>query len=470
MRSDWFFIFIVSMAGTLTTALLLLLCSRPLIEWVAKRFVKRLMTERYSQNIWEMVTAISRMSPRLVVENSLRADTGGVIERPFGSPKKTLNMDGLVFSPAQLAVLPSDENISVDTKIVIGPRAKKKLTLDIPLLLGGMGYGIGVTEKLRMAMAKGAAAIGTACNTGEGGFLPEERAAARYMILQYSSAKWAKDPNIYTQVDAIEIHIGQGATAAAASRIPPEFMHGKARDILGLQPGETAVIPSRHEGLNGPVDLKNLVDDLRQASGGVPIGVKIIASGRKLEQDLDICIVAGVDFIAIDGGQAGTKGGPPILQDDFGLPTIYALSRAIQHLEYRNVKDQISLLTGGGYFTPSDCLKALALGADAVFLGTAALWAMTHTQVSKTIPFEPPTQLVYYTGEMTEKFDEDEAAYYLRNFLLSFVEEMKIAVLALGKTAIHQVNKDDLTALDQTTSEVTRIPLAYKLDNSPKPS
>src|SRR5690606_31435334 len=128
---------------------------------------------------------------------------------------------------------------------------------------------------------------------------------------------------------------------------------------------------------------------------------------------------------SIDGAQAGTKGGPPILEDDFGLPTVFAVSRAAKFLQEQGVKDRVSLLAGGGFFTPGDCLKAIALGADAVYMGTAPLWAMSHTQVKKSIPYEPPTQLIMLTGSQAEEFNEDDAAYYLMNFLQSCTEEIK---------------------------------------------
>jgi hypothetical protein len=155
------------------------------------------------------------------------------------------------------------------------------------------------------------------------------------------------------------------------------------------------------------------------------------------------------------------------LEDDFGLPAIFALSRTVKFLKAKGVKDRISVLAGGGFFTPGDCLKAIALGADAVYMGTAPLWAMTHTQVTKTIPFEPPTQLVMYTGEMADQFDEEEAAYYLRNFLQSCTEEMATAVLVLGITAVCDVDASDLVALDDWTSRVTGVPVAIGPEQAP---
>ncbi len=461
----WLDFLIGSFVGTLVAGILFTLLGivtfRPLVQWLLGRFMKRLMSDRYPENIFEMVSALTKVSPRYVLENSLRATTGQAIERPFGSPRKFLNFDGLIFSPAQLAVLPADEDAEVDMKLTIGPKAKRPLTLDIPLMPGAMGFGIGISESVKIAMAKGAAAAGSLSNTGEGPLLPEERKYAKHLIIQYNSGKWSKEPEILRQADAIEIHFGQGATAAAASFIPCEYITGKASQLMGVEGEEMVVIPSRQPEVNSPEDLRKLVDKLRTMTDGIPIGVKICASAV-LEQDLEISIQAGVDFISIDGGQAGTKGGPPILEDDFGLPTIYALSRAIHYLKERGVKDQITLLSGGGYTTPGECLKAIALGADGIFMGTAMLWAMTHDQVTKAIPWEPPTELTNYPGKLKDKFDPEQAAKYLTNFLLAFVDEMEIALLAMGKTSLKEVTPDDLVALDELTSKVTKVPLAFQ--------
>jgi len=458
----WYSFLLGSFAGALLAILLagilLLIFMRPLIKWISSSFMKRLMSDRYPENIWEMVSALTRTPPRIVIENSLRAESGKIIERPFGSPRKFLNFDGLIFSAAQIATLPIPEDTPVEMKTIIGPRAKKPLILDIPLLSGGLGYGIGITKEVKMAIAKATAAVGTATNTGEGGFLPEDRATAKHFILQYNSAHWSKSPEILNQADAIEIHFGQGASAGSASIIPPEYMEGEARKILQVPDGETVIIPSRHPDVQKPEDLKALVQRLRTITRGVPIGIKICASAQ-LEADLEIAIQSQVDFISIDGGQAGTKGAAPVLEDDFGLPTIFALTRAVQYLKKRHVKNQISLLIGGGFSQPGDCLKALALGADAVFMGTSIIWAMTHKQVTKAVPFEPPTQLVYYPGSMTDQFDEDEAAANLINFFTSYIEEMNVAVRAIGKTSVHQVGVNDLVALDEWTSKVTKVRL-----------
>lgn len=453
-------------AGCLLAFLFLFMFARPLMKKMTKHTVDIIMSDHYAENVWEIVSALTRTSPSIVVENSLRAEKGGVIERPFGSRRKFLNFDGLVFNPAQLAVLPGKEDADVHTAVTIGPKAKRPLKIDIPILMGAMGYGVGVNEKAKIAMAMGTAAVGTATNSGEGGFLQAERDHAKHLIIQYHSGKWTKEPEILKQADAIEIHFGQGASAAAASRIPPKYMQGKAREILGLKEGETATIHARHPGMSRGSDLNKMVRELRNLTGGVPIGMKIVPSNL-LEKDIEIGLQAKVDFISIDGAQAGTKGSPPILEDDFGLPTIYALCRAVRYLEQRRKKDSVSLLIGGGFSNPGQCLKALALGADAVYMGTAAIWAMTHTQVAKTLPFEPPTHLLFYAGKSEAEFDEQEAGKYLENFFNSFIEEMRVATLCLGLTDMRKIKPTDLVALDELTSQVTGVPTAYNKQNPP---
>ncbi|WP_018131528.1 FMN-binding glutamate synthase family protein [Effusibacillus pohliae] len=463
-NAGWFAFVIGSFIGGLFSLFFVgmmgIFFARTGIKYGLGLLLERIMKDRYAENIWEMVTAMHRIHPRIVVENSLRAESGKLIKRPFGTPRRFLHFDGLVFSPAQLAIFPAYENMPVDLQTVIGAKAQKPLQLEIPLLMAPMGYGVALSEKAKLAMAKAMAAVGSASNVGEGAFLPEERQYARRLILQYHPAHWSKSPEILRQADAIEIFIGRGATAGVGTTIPPELIQGKARRMMNIPPGEPLVIPNRHNDLSHPEDLRRMVRKLREITEGIPIGIKIGAS-HALEAELEIAIRAGVDFITVDGGQAGISEAAPILEDDFGLPTIYALSRSVQYLRKRGVKDRISLIISGGFSTPGHCLKALALGADAVYIGTIALWSMVHTQITKVVPWEPPTQLAFYSGSQTDQLNEQEAARNLENFFASWIEEMKIAMRALGKHSLRQINAHDLVALDEWTSHVTKVCLAY---------
>ena len=203
---------------------------------------------------------------------------------------------------------------------------------------------------------------------------------------------------------------------------------------------------------------------LREETGGVPIGVKILPS--RVEEDIDRALEAGVDVITIDGAQAGTGESATIVQDDFGLPTIRGLCRAVEHLEKRHARQRVSLIVSGGLYTPGDYLKVLALGADAVALGTAVLFAALHTQITKVLPWEPLTQLIWSGGSSAGQFDVEKASKYVANFLNASVEEMKLAVICLGKKAVSEVGREDLVALDPETARLTGIPLAYGREDS----
>lgn len=179
---------------------------------------------------------------------------------------------------------------------------------------------------------------------------------------------------------------------------------------------------------------------------GVPVGLKFAAT-HYLEKELDIAVEAGVDYIVIDGSEAGTHGGPTILQDDVGLPTLHALSRTIKHLDKLGARDYTSVIAAGGLVNPGHFLKAMALGANAVYIGSIALIAMLQTQMNKALPFEPAPQVPLYLGKFKEDLNIEKAAEHLAKFLKSCVEES--AAYALGKTDLAQFTRDDMVCVDK---------------------
>jgi len=452
----WILLGIASAALIVAAAGLFLV--RPVVKKLVDTGLALTETEPYFRNMTAMVSLLKRVDPQIIVENSLRADSGKVLKRPLGSPKPFPHFDGIMFLPGQMARLPVADPERVETRTVIGPTAQRPLELEIPLLISGMAYGLGLQEKVKIALAKAANRVGTATNSGEGPVLPEEMRIANKYIVQYSRAAWAKDPEILKRADMIEIHIGQGSSAGAPSQVPAQHLKGKAAQLMGIRPGEESEIRSRFPGVSRKGDWRRLVQELRTLTQGVPIGMKL-AIGR-VEEDLDVALYAGVDFITLDGAQAATKGTPPLLQDDVGLPTVIGLCRAVEHLEKRRKRGRVSVIVSGGFHTPGDCLKALALGADAVALGSPVLFASSHTQGSqKVLPWEPPTELVYYTGSKKELYDVEEGSVFAARFLRSMVEEMKLAAAALGKTALKDVGREDLVALDPVSAQITGLTL-----------
>ncbi|WP_438824122.1 FMN-binding glutamate synthase family protein [Bacillus sp. JJ1503] len=440
----------------------MLIAWRWLTKKIVKQFGKIIFTDSYQENIIEMIPGFRHMGIQNVLENSLRAEKGKVLFRPLGgSSKKWPNLDPITFIPAQTTPFPIDGEEEVDVTVTIGPKAKKPMKIKIPLMISGMGYGIALSEQVRLSLASAANNVGTAINSGEGGILPEELNTAGKYILQFAKTEWAKEEAVIKRADMIEIKLGQGAVYGMGRKISPEEITGRAREILGLKDNEEAVISDNFFENQTLEDLKELVYDLRELTDGVPIGVKIGAAG-KIEEDIDHIIEMGVDFIAIDGGQAAMHGAPPILYDDFGIPTLHAIVRAVNHLEKRNVKGQISLIFSGGLLVPGHFLKVLALGADAVYLGSAMLFTVAHNQILNAVPFEPPTQIVWNNGKFKDQFKIEDGVQAAEKFLTASTEEMKMALRAMGKRSLKELSRNDLVSYDELTARMIGIPFSFE--------
>ncbi|AIE61244.1 FMN-binding glutamate synthase family protein [Bacillus methanolicus] len=434
-------------------------------RWFMKRMVKQMgkiiLSDSYQENIIEMIPGFRHIGIQNVLENNLRAESGDLLHRPLGSSKKWPHFDPITFIPAQTTPFPVDNEEEVDVKVTIGPKAKKPLEINIPLLISGMAYGIALSEEVRIALAQAAKNTGTAINSGEGGILPEELDNAGKYILQFSKTQWSKEEEVIKRANMIEIKLGQGALVGMGGKISPNNLTGRAREVMGLKENEDAVIYEHFFENQTLEDMKELVEYLRNLSGGVPIGVKMGAGG-KIEEDIDHLIDIGVDFITIDGGQAATLGAPPILADDFGIPTLHGVVRAANHLEKRNMKGQVSLIVSGGLFTPGHFLKVLALGADAVALGSVMLFTVAHKQILNALPFEPPTQVVWNEGKFKDKFKVEEGVKSAEKFLISSTEEIKIALRAMGKRSLKELSKKDLVSYDYLTAQMIGVPFSFE--------
>lgn len=434
-------------------------------RWIIKRMVKQMgkiiFTDSYQENLIELLPGLQHMGIQNILENSLRAQSGDVLHRPLGSSKKWPNLDSITFIPAQTSPFPVDGEEEVDVAVTIGPKAKKPMEIKIPLMISGMAYGIALSEEVRLSLAGAAKNVGTAINSGEGGVMPEELDAAGKYILQFSKTEWSKEDDLIKRADMIEVKLGQGALLGTGGKISPKNLTGRARKIMGLKENEDAVIYDNFVENQTLEDLKELVDELRDMTGGVPIGSKIGAGG-KIEEDIDHLISIGVDYIAIDGGQAATHGSPPILADDFGIPTLHAVSRAANYLEKKNMKGQISLIVSGGLFVPGHFLKVLALGADAVYLGSAMLFSVAHTQTLNALPFEPPTQAVWNQGKYKDQFKTEDGVKAAEKFLTASIEEMKMALRAMGKRSLNELSKKDLVSYDESTAKMLGIPFSFQ--------
>ncbi|HEY8348153.1 MAG TPA: FMN-binding glutamate synthase family protein [Symbiobacteriaceae bacterium] len=431
--------------------------TRGLMHRAAARVTGEIMeTGKYDANMAEMFTAMVGRHPRVLLETALRAERGQAISRPLFTTKRFIHFDDLMFIPAQLSTLPTDENQRIDLTTVIGPRAGRPLKLDLPVYISGMALGLSLSDRCKIALAKGAAAAGTATNSGEGGFHPLERKHAKYYILQYTRGGWPADPEVFRQADAIEIQVGQGAQAGSPQSTPGWKLTDEQRRALGLSEGQDAVIHSRFPEVEKPSDFRKLVSRIRSMAGEIPVGIKL-AAGHRLEDDLEVALEAGVDFVTVDGAQASSHAAQPILLDDFGIPSLIALCRAARVLQGTGV----SLVVSGGFMTPGEILKALALGADAVAVGAAAVMAAVHGQWQKIAPFDPPTSLVWHDGKHRDKFDVEEGARDVANWFAAVADELVTGVRSVGKRSVHEVSREDLCALTPESAAITGLPLAW---------
>ena len=456
MFSDLF----IAFSPLLVSLFLFLVARKWIINYLFTTFMKVLLSDKYQENLFEMLPAARRIGLIAMMENQLRAQNGSILYRSMGSSKNWPNLESIMFIPAQTTPFPIDKETAVDLSQTIGPAAKKPLQIDIPIMVGGMAYGLALSKEAKLALAKASAKMKTAINSGEGGILPEEQEAAHKYILQFSKTAWGKDEQLIGNADMIEIKLGQGALAGMGERIESHLIPKEARASLDLNEQEDAVIHETFFENQTLTDLKELIIALREASDGVPIGVKLLAGGR-LEEDLDRLIEIGVDFVALEGGQGGTYGAPPILQDDFGIPTLHAIVRADKHLRVRKVKNRISLIASGGLNVPGDFLKALALGADAIYIGSAIIYAINHNQLLKPLPWEPPSQTIWSTGSMKDDFDVEKGAESGYRFFKACVEEMKMALRAMGKTSLKELSSADLVSYDETVAKMTNIPFTF---------
>lgn len=419
---------------------------RSAVNETMDKAVTRLVRDPYAENLFELVPSARKVGVVNLLEIAMRAKLGKPAERPLGSPLSFSPWEQLLFNPVHLDRLPVKEDAPINKRVTIGPRAKKPLVIDIPVMIAAMSFGGALSKRAKIALAKAATQTGTATNSGESGLLEEERAAADKFIGQYNRGGWMNTPEKVRRLDAVEIQLGQGAQGSAPQRTSAKTIGEEFRKVYGLREGEDALIRSRLPGVESPGDFVRLVKRLRKETG-VPVGLKIAAT-HHLERELAVALEAEVDFITVDGAEGGTHGGAPTLQDDLGLPTLYAVSRAADYLAAQGAAGDVTLIATGGLVTPGRMLKAMALGADAVYIGTAAIMAMVSDLIVESMPFEPPTSLVVYSGKATDQLDVDKAAQNLTRYLQACIREMELVSISIGQDDLSAIDRSDLCALD----------------------
>ena len=396
--------------------------------------------------------ARSDSSARYMAQIHEMAVTGKYISAAMGTQMPLPSWDDILILGAQLNPPPLNDSDAVDTKTVIGKNAKKPMVLENPVYISHMSFGA-LSKEVKTALAKGSAMAKTAMCSGEGGILPEEKAAAYKYIFEYIPNKYSvTDENLKTS-DAIEIKIGQGTKPGMGGHLPGEKVTPEVAKIRGRNVGEDIQSPSKFPEINSKEDLKKMVSMLREKSEGRPIGIKIAAG--HIEQDLEHCVYAEPDFITIDGRGGATGSSPFFLREATTVPTIYALHRARKYLD--SVNSDISLVITGGLRVSADFAKALAMGADAVAIASAGLIAAACQQYRICGSGNCPVGVATQDQELRKRLNVDAAAQRVANYLNVSLSELKTFARVTGHTSVHDLSVDDLVTTDKDIAQYTNI-------------
>ncbi len=369
------------------------------------------------------------------------------------SREKLPSWDDVQILTAQLARKPQQDDVNIGTELVIGPRAKKPLKLGMPLFVSDMSYGA-LSEEAKIALAKGAEMTQTGICSGEGGMLPEEQQANSRYFYELASARFGWSIEKASLCQAFHFKAGQGAKTGTGGHLPAKKVQGKIAQVRGLKPGTAAVSPATFSDLHTPEDYARIADEVRQASGGIPIGFKM--SAQHIEADLDFALAAGADYVILDGRGGGTGAAPDIFKQHISVPTITALARARRHLDKLGKKD-ITLIITGGLRTETDFVKALALGADGIAVSNSALQAIGCLGMRACHTNNCPVGIATQQSHLRARLLIDASAQQLANYFNATLELMKVLCRACGHTHLKQFNMDDIATLNRDIAALTGI-------------
>ena len=375
----------------------------------------------------------------------------------MGVPRKDLpHWDDIQILPAQMARKPLLDNVPVRTSVTIGPRAEKPLKLDIPLFVSDMSYGA-LSEEAKIALARGAQLAGTGICSGEGGMLPEEQAENARYFYELASAKFGWKPELVERVQAFHFKGGQGAKTGTGGHLPGEKVQDKIADVRGLEPGQSAISPATFIDLNTPADFKKVADEVRERSGGIPIGFKL--SANHIEDDIDFALAASADYIILDGRGGGTGAAPLIFRDHISVPTIPALARARRHLDAKSGRD-VTLVITGGLRMAEDFAKAMALGADAIALSNSAMQAVGCIAARMCNSNNCPVGVATQKPELRKRLDVQIGAEKLARYFGSSIELMQVLARACGRSSLSDFHHSDITTWKREMADLSGVNFA----------
>ncbi len=381
------------------------------------------------------------------------AETGEPIIEPMATSAANIGWDDVLVKGAQLATIPLNEDVPVNTSTVIGPKSAHPLVIDIPLFVTHMSFGA-LSREAKIALAKGSARMKTAMCSGEGGILHESLQNSHKYILEYVPNEYSITEELLKQVDAVEIKIGQSAKPGLGGHLPGSKVTREIAEVRGRPEGQDIISPAHFRDILTAADLEKKVIWLREKSGGKPIGVKFAAGN--IEADLAVALQAGPDFVTIDGRAGGTGAALKFVKHAASVPTVFALHRARKFLNEQNAND-VSLVITGGFRIPSDFIKALAMGADAIAIGTAAMIAAGCQQYRICNTGLCPVGITSQDPELRARLDVDRSAERVANYFRAATEELKQFARMTGHDDVHGLSAADLGTINSEISGFTDI-------------
>ncbi|MCZ6723187.1 MAG: FMN-binding glutamate synthase family protein [Gammaproteobacteria bacterium] len=419
----------------------------------------------------------SHTFPRHVIAEIQRAADQGIYDIRGGGAKRHIpTFDDLLFLGSSISRYPLEGyRERCDTNVVLGTRyAKKPIELKIPITIAGMSFGA-LSAQAKESLGRGAGIMGTSTTTGDGGMTPEERGQSKILVYQYLPSRYGMNPDDLRKADAIEVVAGQGAKPGGGGMLLGQKISDRVAEMRNLPKGIDQRSACRHPDWTGPDDLQIKIAELREITDWqVPIYVKVGAT--RTYYDTTLAVKAGADVVVIDGMQGGTAATQDVFIEHVGIPTLPATRLAVEALKDMGMHRKVQLIVSGGIRTGADVAKALALGADVVSVGTAAMIALgdnspkfekEYNKLGTSAGYyddyqdgKDPSGISTQTPELSKKLDPELGGRRIANYLNCLTLELQTLARACGHNHVHNLEPEDMVALTVEASAMAKVPLA----------
>ena len=412
----------------------------------------------------------------VIAEIKRAANTGFYRIRGFGAKRQLPTFDDLVFLGASISRYALEGyRERCDTAVTLGTRyAKKPIELKIPITISGMSFG-SLSANAKEALGRGASEVGTSTTTGDGGMTPEERGHSKTLVYQYLPSRYGMNPDDLRKADAIEVVVGQGAKPGGGGILLGQKITERVAQMRCLPVGIDQRSACRHPDWTGPDDLAIKILELREITNWEkPIYVKCGAA--RPYYDTMLAVKAGADVVVVDGMQGGTAATPDVFIEHVGIPTLAAVREAVTALKHIDMHRKVQLIVGGGIRTGADAAKAIAMGADAVSIGTAALVAIgdqdpayeeEYSKLGTSAGYwedyqdgTDPAGITTQDPDLYKRLDPEIAGHKLANYLRVLTLELQTLARANGKSHVHNLEPEDLNALTIEAAAMAGVPIA----------